>query len=606
MAKNIDYTKRTFSEIKNELHDFIKENYPSVYSDFEDSSVGSMLTDVCAAVGDMLSFNTDRAFQETQLGSTQIKRNMLAHAKTMGVKLPNKRASVSIVEFTVTVPTSGGSFATNYLPILKSGAQVMGNGKVFETINEIDFSSPYSSHGTPNRLIIPIHDVTNKIVRYEITKKEVVYNGISRIYKKVISPEEVTPFMKLTLVDPSVLNIVSVIAKDGYVEGLPSDDEFNDDTNRFHEVDHLAQQKVFFEKDSDGDTIKAGEWTKVTRKFTKEFSERGYCTLTFGGGNGDLELFNDAIRNDNGFDSLENYLLNNALGEMPKGNTTLFVKYRVGGGSESNVGRNVLNSMGAHRIEIPDAPSAAVAQAVKISLRVTNPIPAFGGRDSYSIEEMRHIISYNFAAQGRAVTLKDYLGKVYEMEGKYGSPFKATAFVENNMVVISILGVSADGKLSNTTNRLLQSNIENWLSGFKMVNDYIDVRSGKIYNLGFDVEVYGENRANSTELVTRVVNEVSNFLDVYKRSMNEDIFLGMLIEAINNIPGILNVLSLRVYNKRTGDYSPNTLPMTIKDETTGEVELVNNTIFSSPDGMFEVKHPNRDIRVTVKKSIGTL
>jgi hypothetical protein len=602
MAKQIDYSKRTFPEIRQELHDFIKENYPEVYSDFEDSSVGSMLMDVCAVVGDMLSFNTDRSFQETQLGSTQIKRNMLAHAKTMGVKLPNKRAAVSIVEFTVSVPVSGGSFASDYLPVLKAGAQVSGNGKVFETVNDIDFSSPFSSLGTPNRLIIPIHDVNSTIVRYEITKKEVVYNGVTRIFKKMITPADPKPFMKLTLLDQSVLDVVSVIYKSGYTEGLPTDAEFNDENNMYYEVDHLAQQKVFMDVDSNDDSIKAGEWKNVTRKFTKEFTEKGYCTLTFGGGNGDLELFNDAIRNESSFQNLSGYLMSSALGEIPKANTTIYVKYRVGGGSESNIGKNVLTSIGTHVMEIPNAPNQAVAQAVKTSIRVNNPIPAFGGRESYSIEEMRNIIAYNYASQGRAVGIRDYLAKVYEMPGKYGSPFKATAYKENNKVVISVLGITDQGKLNNTTHRLLHTNIENWLSGMKMVNDFVEVRTGKVYNLGYDIEVYGENRANSTEIVAKVVNEVAKYHDINIRSLDEDIYLGMLIEKINNIPGVLNVVNIKVYNKTESDYSPNRVPMTLKNDLTGEIELVNNTLYCDAEGMFEVKYPGRDVRVTVKKS----
>jgi hypothetical protein len=602
MAKQIDYSKRTFPEIRQELHDFIKENYPDVYSDFEDSNVGSMLMDVCAVVGDMLSFNTDRSFQETQLGSTQIKRNMLAHAKTMGVKLPNKRAAVSIVEFTVSVPVSGGSFASDYLPILKSGAQVSGNGKVFETINDIDFASPFSSLGTPNRLIIPIHDANNTIVRYDITKKEVVYSGVTRVFKKMITPSDTKPFMKLTLLDSSVLDVVSVIVKSGYIEGIPTDNEFNNKDEMFFEVDHLAQQLIFDDADSTDDALKSGTWIPVTKKYTKEFTEKGYCVLTFGGGNGDLELFNDAIRNESSFQNLGNYLMSSALGEMLKPNSTVFVKYRIGGGADTNIGKNVLTSIGNHTLEISSAPNQNVAQAVKSSIKVNNPIPSFGGRDSYTIEEMRHIIAYNFAAQGRATTIRDYLAKVYEMPGKFGSPFKATAFKENNKVVISILGITDAGKLNNTTHHVLHTNISNWLSSLKMFNDFVEVRSGKIYNLGYDVEVYGENRANSTEIVTRVVNEVAKHHDIHTRSLNEDIYLGMLIEKINNIPGVLNVINIKVYNKREGDYSPNRIPMSFKDETTGEIQLTNNTLYCDADSMFEIKYPGRDVRVTVKKS----
>jgi hypothetical protein len=169
-------------------------------------------------------------------------------------------------------------------------------------------------------------------------------------------------------------------------------------------------------------------------------------------------------------------------------------------------------------------------------------------------------------------------------------------------VVVSVLGITDNGKLNNTTHRLLHSNISSWLSGYRSLNDFVEVRSGKVFNLGYDVEVYAESRVNSNEVVARVVSEVASFHDINNRSMNEDIYLGMLIEKINNITGVLNVLKLRVYNKTDGDYSPNKVAMSIKDEVSGEIEIQNNTLYSDADGMFEVKFPGRDVRVTVKKS----
>jgi hypothetical protein len=101
----IDYNRRTFSQIKQELITFISQNYPEVISDFTDSSVGSMLIDLNAAVGDNLSFNIDRAFQETQLEFAQQRRSILQIAKTNGLNIVPRSASVTVVDFTINVPT---------------------------------------------------------------------------------------------------------------------------------------------------------------------------------------------------------------------------------------------------------------------------------------------------------------------------------------------------------------------------------------------------------------------------------------------------------------------------------------------------------------------
>ena len=51
----IQYNSRTFGEIRTDLIAFIRQAYPEILSDFTDSSVGSMLIDVNAGVGNIHS-----------------------------------------------------------------------------------------------------------------------------------------------------------------------------------------------------------------------------------------------------------------------------------------------------------------------------------------------------------------------------------------------------------------------------------------------------------------------------------------------------------------------------------------------------------------------
>jgi len=69
------------------------------------------------------------------------------------------------------------------------------------------------------------------------------------------------------------------------------------------------------------------------------------------------------------------------------------------------------------------------------------------------------------------------------MPGKYGSPFRANAFKLNNKVIISILNIGADGKLLNTSNSLQKENISEYLSQYRMINDYIELRMEKYLTL---------------------------------------------------------------------------------------------------------------------------
>jgi hypothetical protein len=607
----ISFNKRTFTEYRDDLVVMIKEMYPEVFQDFTDSSVGSVMIDLNAGVANNLSVNTDRAFQETQLENAQQRQSILNHAKTLGFNIPGKRASVTIVDFSVQVPVRGDRPNESYLPVIQAGAQVVGGGKTFETNDAIDFNSAFSTLGDPNRSETPNFDGNGIIQSYTITKREVVINGGSNIYKRVIREAETAPFFSITLPDSDVIQIDSIILLAGTnYQGNPTSADFATPENRYFEVDYLAQQRVFVDDPNGGSStsttggtgIRAGKWINVTKKFIKEFTNNGYCKITFGGGNGELDFFLSGMAKEGITNQqfLNNYLLNTSLGEKLRKDYTLFIKYRTGGGVASNIGSNVLSAVGNLNMII-NGPREDFNRQVRRSLRVNNPIPAIGGNDGLSIEQIRNLIKYNFASQYRNVTINDYLAQVYKMPGKYGSPFRANAFKENNKVVISIIGKGTDGKLNNTSNNLLKQNISEYLTEFRMVNDYVEIRDGQVINLGLTFNIFIADSANQGELANNVIQTVSQYFDVNKKQMNEDIFLGDLLNAINDINGVINIISVNAFNKVGNGYSLNEISQEYSNEATREIKLINNTIYSSEDSMFEIKYPQRDIVLYLRK-----
>ena len=610
--KTINFQKRTFSEIKAELISLIKEYYPEVLSDFTDSSVGSMLIDLNAGVANNLATNTDRAFQETQLEYAQQTESILGIAKNMGFNIPAKRPSVTVVDYTVTIPVKGDQPDEDYYPLILPQSQVLGGGRTFENDDVIDFSSPFSTMGSPNRTIIPQLDSNGIIRNYQITKREVVINGSTSVLKRIIRENEIVPFYKLRLPDPDVLEVLDTILLPGTnYAGTPTEEEFNNPENIYHEVDWLAQQRVFVEDPNGGtnnlttgaEGIKAGMWIDITQKFIKEFTANGFCEMTFGGGNGELDAFKEGFLKAGVTNQqfLNNYLENTALGERLKKDHSLFVKYRVGGGTSSNLGANTLTQLGSITMNV-NGSRQDFNQQVQRSLTVNNPIPAIGGNDGMSIEQIRNLVKYNFSSQRRDVQINDYLFQVFEMDGKFGSPFRANAFRENNKIVIPILGIGEDGKLNNTSNSLLKENITEYLTEFRMVNDYVEVRDGRIFNLAFDVELFVTEQ-NENQIANSVITSINDYFDINKHFMNDDIFLTPLIETINNVAGVVNILTIKVYNKVGGLYSLNPVEQAISDPVTGQIEIINQTIYSTEDSMFEIKFPEKDIKVLLRKKV---
>ena len=601
--KKIDYFARNFADVRSELTTFVKHFYPELFQDFNDASIGMMLLDLNAAVADMLSFHTDRMFTETQIDFAQERRSVMNIARTLGLNIPGKRSSVTLVDFSVTVPVFGDTFDVRYAPIIKVGTQVAGGGQTFETLDDIDFSSSFSAGGIPNRLIIPNINANNQIINYTLVKREIVSNGITKIFKKIIGTNDAIPFLEVILPDSNVVEIEQVIIKEGTsFTSTPPIGDFFDNNIRWWEVDSLAEDKMFVDdptRSTDNTGIKPGKWISITKKLVKEYTDTGFCKMTFGSGFSDQQSLQNFTSNQYVL-QIANFFNSTALGEIPRPNSTMFVRYRVGGGTSANIGSNTINSVGFVDMFI-NGPNATTNQTVKLSLKVNNPVPAFGGGDEPTIDEIRWMTKYNFASQNRAVTIKDYLAQVFKMPGKYGVPFRLNVGERQNKVEFSILGLNSNGKLDNSSTNTLKENIATWLSDYRMINDYVLVRDGRIIDLAFDIDLFVDKAYNQGEIINNTINAVTSYFDIKKWEMGQNIYLAQLIEAINNVSGVLNVVDIKIYNKVGGNYSLNKTSQPYLDAITKQIDLTGDfALFGEYDTMFEIKIPATDIRVKVK------
>ncbi len=605
MSRKIDYNSRNFAEVRSELVGFVKQYYPDVYSDFNDASVGMMLLELNAAVGDMLSYHTDRAFNETQISYMQERSSLLELARTFGLNIPGNRPSITIVDWSVTVPVDGDSFNLSYAPIISKGSQATGAGKVFELVEDCDFSSPFTTGGIPNRLIIPNINGDGLIENYTLTKREICLNGFTKTFKRVISREDYKPFLEIILPETNVLSIENILQVEGTnITTVPSNEEFAVFENNFFEVEALAQAQMFVEDDNtltDNSGVRPGKWENVPKRFIKEFTDNGFCKIILGGGDQDTSSLNDFVGCQGQVDRIGNFINNLSLGEIPRAGTTLFIKYRVGGGNDSNIGVNSINGLGTTNV-IVNGDQQSINKAVRDSVRVNNPIPAIGGKGAPSVEELRNLIKFNFASQNRAVTIKDYKSRIDLMPGKFGVPFRCGVWEERNKIMVSVLALDENTKLSNRLTTTLKENISEYLSDYRMLNDYIDIGDGKVINLGFEVDLFVEKGASKSEVVGGVSNVIREYMDINKWDMGDNIYLSQLIEDINNVGQVLNVIDLRVYNKVGGEkYSVNEIAQPYLDEDTKQIDLLGlYTLFGEPNAMFEVKYPNQDIKIRIK------
>jgi hypothetical protein len=601
--KKISYTTRDFQSIRTELINFTKTYYPDTIQNFNDASVFSVLLDLNAAVTDNLQFNIDRSVQETVLQYAQQRSSVFNIAKTYGLKVPGMRPSVALVDFSITVPAFGDKEDLRYCGILRRGSQVNGAGQVFETVYDIDFASPINGEGFPNRLKIPNFDSNNKLLNYTITKRETVVNGTTKVFKKVITPNDVKPFYDLFLPDKNVLGITSVLLKDStQYTNIPSVQEFLGLDNRWYEVDALAEDRVFVEdptKVSDSPGIKVGKYIQTSTKFISEFTPEGFLKITFGGGSQSADEQLREFARDGYQLNLYKYSNNLALGSTLKPNTTLFIQYRVGGGVGSNIGVNAITQIGTVSFFV-NGPSDSINTTVVNSLRCTNVTAAIGGASFPTTEEVRNLVSYNFSSQKRAVTVNDYESIIRTMPSQFGAPAKVSITENNNKIVVQMLSYDETGRLTEVISNTLKNNVANYLSNYRMINDYVSIQSANVIDLSFNIDVVLDNTQNQGTVISQIITIVSEYFDPLNRQLGENVNISELRRLIQSENGVISLSDIQVFNQVGGQYSSSQTSQRYLNSTTHQIELIDDTIFAEPNQTYQIKYPNKDINIRVK------
>jgi hypothetical protein len=510
MAQQISYTTRDFQAIRLELINYVQTYYPDLIQNVNDASIFSVFLDLNAAVTDNLNFNIDRALQETVLQYAQKDISVYNIARTYGLKIPGLRPSIALCDFSITVPVDGDSEDLQYCGVLRRGSQVLGAGQTFETIYDIDFSYEFNSEGFPNRLKIPNFNANGTLINYTIVKREPVANGVTRVFKKVISQPDSRPFLEVFLPEQNVLGVTSVLLKNGTnFTNIPSSQEFLSGVDRWYEVQALAEDRIFIHdttKTSDNPGIKVGKYIQTNQKFITEYTPQGFLKMTFGGGN---QSTDDLLRQyaQNGITlDISKYQNNFSLGSTLKPSTTLFIQYRVGGGLQSNLGVGIINQIGTINFSV-NGPNNQQNSNTIDSLQTNNVTPAVGGANAPTIEEVRNLIGFNFSSQNRAVTVNDYEAILRKMPSMFGAPAKVAITEEDNKIKINILSYDTQGNLSNNVSDTLKNNIANYLSNYRMINDYIFINSANVIDLAFDISVVLDASQNQGTVITNLVEK---------------------------------------------------------------------------------------------------
>jgi len=288
-----------------------------------------------------------------------------------------------------------------------------------------------------------------------------------------------------------------------------------------------------------------------------------------------------------------------ALGSTLKPNTTIFIQYRVGGGVGSNIGVNAITQIGTVSFFV-NGPSDSVNTTVVNSLRCTNVTAAIGGANFPTTEEVRNLVSYNFSAQKRAVTVNDYESIIRTMPSQFGAPAKVSITENNNKIIVQMLSYDETGRLTEVISNTLKNNVANYLSNYRMINDYVSIQSANVIDLSFNIDVVLDSTQNQGTVISQIITIVSDYFEPINRQLGENVNISELRRLIQSENGVISLSEIQVFNQVGGQYSSSQTSQRYFDSATKQIELIDETIFAQPNQTYQIKYPNKDINIRVK------
>jgi hypothetical protein len=193
-----------------------------------------------------------------------------------------------------------------------------------------------------------------------------------------------------------------------------------------------------------------------------------------------------------------------------------------------------------------------------------------------------------------------------QMPPRYGAPFRNAVIETNNKVEMNFLGLNSDGQLDSALPQTLVENVIEYMTNFKQINDYIEIRSGRIYNIKVMVDLFIDKNYNSADVIKNVITSIVDYFDVNKRDMGEDIFVGDLEKEITLTDGVVSLIKLRIMKGDGGDECP--LPE--KNQEDGcdsdiqareiDLDAVENVLYADYNSMYQIADPSVDIQCRVK------
>jgi len=590
----IKYTSRDFDSIKEDLVSYAKRYYPRTFKDFNEAGFGAMMLDTVAYVGDILSFYLDYSVNESFLDTAAEYDNVLKLGRQMGFRFGGNPTSYGIATFYVIVPANASGLGpdVDYIPMMKRLSSFTAlNGAGFLLNENVNFTNP------GNKIVVArVNETTGLPTHYAIQAYGRVISG--RLREEIITVGDHQQFLKVELETENISEIISVDDQEG---------------SEYFQVDFLSQDVIYkavANRGANNDvTPSLLKPFVVPRRFTVE-REAVLTFLQFGAGSERdttsdplidpstvvLKVYGRDYISAPSFDP-SNLLGTDKLGISPA-NTKLRVVSRTNDITNVNVTSDGLTEVNQAMFVFDDEANLdpTITNEVRASVEINNDEPLVGDVTLPTSDELKVRMYDVFATQNRAVTAQDYKSMAYSMPKEFGALKRVNliqdpdSFKRNlNMYVIA----EDPNQLLITANSSIKNNLKMWLNQGRMVNDTVDILDAIIINIGIDFVIKGDLDTNRFLLLERSVTALRN---AYRKTFDigEPFFITNIYKILQNVEGIMEVLSVKITQKTGANYADAFFDMDSRTSADGKyIDVPKNVVL-------EVKYPDADILGSIK------
>jgi|13_taG_2_1085334.scaffolds.fasta_scaffold00740_14 hypothetical protein len=600
------YINRSFSDFKNELLNYANEKFSNQNRDFSEASLGGMLLDFAAIVGDSLSFYAEQQFNELNYETATVTDNIISHLRNAGIKSNNNSPSSVNVTFFIEINAktdNNGRRVPNLslAPLIKEGTELTSNSGInFTLVENIDFSEGFFQE---------VGDEEDDVIEtFILSKKGLCISGQVSNENISFASGSQQDFLSYELSNEDVSDIILVV---------------DDELNVYHEVDYLSQNTVYKKVENSNDSYL--EIIPATHRFIREVNfANGRTTIRFGNGNG-------LVLKDNILDNPEDLLLplkqteyfsdksldpnklinSNSLGISPAGKRVQ-IRYRHGGGLDHNVIIGDINEIDKLYITFPYSNNIEDDEeefiGIRNSIEVFNEEEAIGGSDGLELDELKLQIPNAMKSQSRIITHEDLIGRIYTMPTNFGKINKAAAIdnpYSNGSKDLYVVCKDVNNFYVNASDAI-KANLSKYLNEYRLIGDNFNILDVSIFNFGIKLEIRVASGFDIETVRSDLAFRIVENMRFDNLQIGEAIDTNGIINVALNTDGVTAVLTNQeniVMTKSETDE--------FVDEDTDNVLSYNNNLFDpissydegfiypEPGGIFEMRYTAQDIEIIV-------